>query len=101
MRLNQRAAQLADWIMSNDMTKFPPLALLASIKSILAVERWQALEDAAVIADRFTCGSCGMDGKAAAAIRQAVTDDDPGMSIGGSPPGTSGQKEPPHDDDNA
>ena len=31
------------------------------------------LEEAAKVADRFTCGACGMDGKAATAIRSLKT----------------------------
>jgi hypothetical protein len=38
-------------------------------EAALLAEREAALEDAAKVADTFTCGLCGMDGKAAAVIR--------------------------------
>lgn len=41
-------------------------------EAIEAAER-SAIERAAKVADGFTCGACGMDGKAAQAIRSLIT----------------------------
>ncbi len=47
----------------------------ASVKAeaALAQARKDAIEECANIADGFRCGGCGMDGKAAAAIRELIT----------------------------
>lgn len=45
MDLDQRAAQLADWIMTEDMTKMPPNVVLASVKLFLMAQRDEALRE--------------------------------------------------------
>ena len=45
-----------------------------------AIER-ECAEEAARIADSFRCGSCGMDGKAAARIRQILGDPSKGVTV--------------------
>jgi hypothetical protein len=45
---------------------------LAALLGELAEAEKRGMERAAEIADGFTCGGCGMDGKAAAAIRAAA-----------------------------
>lgn len=41
----------------------------------------ECAEEAARIADSFRCGSCGMDGKAAARIRQILGDPSKGVTV--------------------
>lgn len=52
------------------MTERSPIpACLSHLTQRDAAVRARALEEAAQIADRFTCGGCGMDGKTGIAIR--------------------------------
>lgn len=44
---------------------------IGHLAAALAAERAKALEEAARIADGFTCRVCGMDGRVAAALRAA------------------------------
>jgi hypothetical protein len=50
---------------------------LAALLGSLAEAEKRGMERAAEIADGFTCGGCGMDGKAAAAIRAAAQGETP------------------------
>jgi hypothetical protein len=49
-----------------------PLPATDALARALAEAEKRGMERAAQIADGFTCGGCGMDGKAAAAIRAAA-----------------------------
>ena len=44
-------------------------ALRDAIEAALLAEREAGIEEAAKVADTFTCGLCGADGKAGSAIR--------------------------------
>jgi hypothetical protein len=48
------------------------LRAVGQLQDRVAETRAAALEDAAKVADTFTCGLCGMDGKAGAAIRALI-----------------------------
>ena len=49
MNMDQRAAQLTDWISSNDLTGLDPSVILASVKLFLMAQRNEALEQAAIL----------------------------------------------------
>lgn len=67
MNTEERARELAREIAS--FKAVIPSLFLTSAQDIIAAAIREERERCAEIADGFTCGGCGMDGKAAAAIR--------------------------------
>lgn len=59
------------WKLFNDevMAMAGPDKAGRGIMAVVAAARAEGIEAAAQIADQFKCGGCGMDGKAAEAIR--------------------------------
>lgn len=53
------------------------VAMQAVLEAIAPRIEADALEKAAKVADGFTCGACGMDGKCAEAIRRLIPEKEP------------------------
>ena len=78
--MTQTAREIADGIMDamclpqiRWRDSEPDIELRDAIESALITYGNARIEDAAKVADGFTCGVCGADGKAAAAIRSLAT----------------------------
>ncbi|WAL81341.1 hypothetical protein OYT13_15935 [Pandoraea sp. XJJ-1] len=65
-----KAAQAINWHLEPGSPDEHEAVFKRLVDIVNGGERAQAIEEAAQIADAFKCGTCGMDGKCAAAIRE-------------------------------